>query len=65
VNTESSYDWTANHWNVPINFTLSKLMKVGKHLVSVGGGIRCWAASAPGGPENCGFRFVVTPLFPR
>ena len=65
VNTESSYDWTANHWSVPINFTLSKLTKFGKHPVSVGGGVRCWAASPPGGPENCGFRFVVTPLFPR
>ena len=65
VNTESSYDWTANHWSVPINFTLSKLTKFGKHPVSLGAGFRCWAASPPGGPENCGFRFVVTPLFPR
>jgi hypothetical protein len=21
VNTESSYDWTANHWSVPVHFT--------------------------------------------
>ena len=65
VNTESSYDWTGNHWSVPINFTLSKLVKFGKHPVSLGGGIRCWATSPPGGPENCGFRMVVTPLLPR
>jgi hypothetical protein len=65
VNTESSYDWNANHWSVPINFTVSKLMKFGRHPVSLGGGVRCWAASPPGGPENCGFRFVVTPLFPK
>ena len=65
LNTESSYDWNGNNWSVPINFTLSKLTKFGKHPVSLGGGIRCWATSPTGGPENCGFRFVVTPLFPR
>ncbi|HKR15491.1 MAG TPA: hypothetical protein VJT15_25715 [Pyrinomonadaceae bacterium] len=65
VNTESSYDWTANHWSVPINFTVSKLVKFGRHPVSFGGGIRCWATSPAGGPENCGLRMIVTPLFPR
>ncbi len=65
VNTESSYDWTANQWSVPINVTLSKLVKFGRHPVSLGGGIRCWVTSPAGGPENCGFRMVVTPLFPR
>lgn len=65
VNTESSYDWTANHWSVPINFTISKLVKFGRHPVSLGGGIRCWVTSPAGGPENCGLRMIVTPLFPR
>ena len=65
VNTESSYDWTGNHWNVPIHVTVSKLVRFGKHPVSFGGALRCWATSSPGGPEGCGFRFVVTPLFPR
>lgn len=65
VNSEMTYDWIANHWNIPIHFTISKLMKVGTHPLSLGGGVRCWATSSPGGPENCGFRFVVTPLFPR
>ncbi len=65
LNTESSYDWTGNHWSVPINFTVSKLLKFGRHPVSLGGGIRCWATSPVGGPENCGLRMVVTPLFPR
>lgn len=65
VNTESSYDWTANHWSVPINVTLSKLVKFGGPPVSLGGGIRCWVTSPAGGPENCGFGMVVTPLLPR
>ena len=65
LNTESSYDWVGNHWNVPIHFTVTKLIKVGKHPVSVGGALRCWAASSPGGPENCGLRILFTPLFPK
>lgn len=65
VNTESSYDWTGNTWSIPINFTITKLTKFGKRPVSMGGGIRCWAHSGPSGPENCGIRVVVTPLFPK
>lgn len=65
INTESSYDWIGNNWSVPINFTITRLTKFGAHPVSLGGGIKCWAHSGPGGPENCGVRIVVTPLFPR
>lgn len=65
VNTESTYDWTAEAWNVPIHLQATKLVKLGKQPVSVGGGLRCWAASAPGGPHWCGFRVIFTPLFPK
>lgn len=65
VNAETSYDWTGNHWSVPIHVTISKLVKFGKQPVSFGGGLRCWATSPVGGPEGCGLRFIVTPLFPK
>jgi len=65
ANAESSYDWTANHWSVPIHITISKLVKFGKKPVSFGGGMRCWATSPQGGPRGCGVRIVVTPLFPQ
>lgn len=65
VNTESTYDWKGRSWNVPIHLQVTKLVKFGKQPVSVGGGIRCWAASAPGGPHGCGFRIIFTPLFPK
>lgn len=65
LNTESSYDWTANHWNVPVHFSVSKLAKFGNHHVSLGGAIRCWATSSPGGPEGCGLRVILTPLVPK
>jgi len=65
VNAEMSYDWTGNHWSIPIHLQVSKLTRFGKHPVSFGGALRCWATSPAGGPENCGFRFIVTPLFPQ
>jgi hypothetical protein len=64
-NTESTYDWTGEQWLVPIHFQVTKLVRFGKQPVSLGGGLRCWATSPSGGPEGCGFRIVVVPLFPR
>jgi hypothetical protein len=61
----STYDWTASHWNVPVHFTVSKLVRFGHQPVSLGGAIRCWATSSSGGPEGCGLRIIVTPLFPK
>jgi hypothetical protein len=65
LNTESSYDWTASRWGVPIHLMATKLLKFGTQPVSVGGGLRCWANSPAEGPQGCGLRFIVTPLFPR
>jgi hypothetical protein len=60
LNTESNYDWTGNHWAVPIHFTISKVVRFGKQPVSFGGAMRCWATSPIGGPQGCGLRIIVT-----
>jgi hypothetical protein len=65
VNTESTYDWKAEEWSVPINATVSKLVKFGRQPVSIGGGIRYWADSPDGGPRDWGLRLSVTFLFPK
>src|SRR5215211_33861 len=65
LNTETTYDWTANHWNIPIHGLISKVVRFGKQPMSFGGGIRCWTTSAPGGPQGCGVRIVVTGIFPK
>jgi hypothetical protein len=65
INTESTYDWTGESWAVPIHVQVTKLVRVGMQPISVGGALRCWATSAPGGPQWCGFRLVFTPLFPK
>lgn len=65
LNTESTYDWTGNHWAVPIHFQVSKIVRFGHQPVSFGGALRCWATSPHGGPEGCGPRIIVTALFPK
>jgi hypothetical protein len=65
LNTESTYDWTGNHWAVPIHFNIAKVVRLGKQPVSFGGALRCWATSPNGGPEGCGLRIVVTGIFPK
>jgi hypothetical protein len=65
INTEATYDWVSNSWSVPINPLVSKLVRFGKQPVSFGGGVKCWAVSPAGGPDNCSIRIVVTALFPK
>jgi hypothetical protein len=65
VNTESSYDWKGDHWAVPINFQVSKLVKFENQPVSFTAGARYWATSPENGPEGWGFRVAVTMLFPK
>jgi len=65
LQTESTYDWENTQWAVPISGVVSKVTKVGDHLVSFAGGVRYWADGPEGGPHGWGLRLVVTLLFPR
>jgi len=65
MNTESTYDWEAEQWSVPVNLTVNQLLKVGSQLIQVGGGARYWADSPDGGPEDWGLRLQLTFLFPK
>jgi len=65
LNTESTYDWSADEWSIPANLSVSKLIHLGSQPISIGAGIRYWVDSAPNGPEGMGFRLVFTPLFPK
>lgn len=65
LSTESTRDWEAEQWAVPINATVSKVIRVGGQTLSISGGVRYWAASAETGPEGFGLRAQVTFLFPR
>lgn len=66
LNTESTYNWETKEWAVPINFTVTKLMKFGNQRVSVGGGVRYWVMSdSTISPEGLGARLICTFLFPK
>jgi hypothetical protein len=36
LNTESTYDWAAEQWSVPVNLSVAKLVRFGKQPVSIG-----------------------------
>lgn len=63
-NTESTYDWRASTWTVPLNASVSQLLKVGKQPLSVAVGARYYAERPAGGPD-WGVRVMLTLLFPK
>jgi len=65
INAESSYDWKAGQWSVPINLTIAKMQKIGGKPMSITGGVRYWAESPDNGPHGWGARFAWTFLFPK
>jgi hypothetical protein len=65
LNTESTYNWEAEEWSVPINFVVSQVVKIGKQPVQFGVGARYWADAPDGGPDGWGARFQLTLLFPK
>lgn len=65
LTSESTYDWNASRWSVPINAVVSQLFKVGNQPMQLGLGARYWAESPDGGPDGWGFRVVYTLLYPK
>jgi hypothetical protein len=61
---ESSYNWEGHNWVVPLNVTVTQVMKIGSQLVSVGGGARYYLDKPAGGPD-WGLRLMVTLLYPQ
>lgn len=65
INTESTYDWQAREWSVPINLNVTQLLKIGGHPLTIQAGPRYWLDRSGDGPQGWGFRAAVTFLFPR
>lgn len=66
LNTESTYDWEAEAWSIPVNAVVSKLVTIGDQPVSLFVGARYWVESPDGtGPDGFGARAGVTLLFPK
>lgn len=66
LNTESTYNWEAEEWSVPINAVVSKLVHLDKQPVQFFAGARYWLDSPEDvGPTGWGARAGFTLLFPK
>jgi hypothetical protein len=66
MNTESTYDWQANDWSVPVNVFVTQVFKIGKQPMSLQLGARYWADTPEDvGPEGWGARLTYTLVFPQ
>jgi hypothetical protein len=65
LNTESTYDWEAEQWTVPINLAVKQLLKVHGQILQVGAAVRYWADAPESGPDGWGFRLNLVFVFPR
>jgi len=64
INTESSYDWKTHDWIVPINVTLTQILKIKNQPLSIQLGYRYYADAPEYGPD-WGLRCALTFLFPK
>jgi hypothetical protein len=65
VQSETSYNWKADQWTIPVNVALAKLMKFGKLPVSLQAGVGYWAESPDHGPEGFRFRLQANMVLPK
>jgi hypothetical protein len=65
IQTETSYNWTAESWSIPVNVSVSKLVKIGKLPVSLQAGTGYWAESPAAGPEGFRFRLQANFVLPK
>lgn len=65
LQTESTYDWEAEQWNVPVHFLVAKVFEVGKQTYQIQAGPRYYAESPESGAQNWGLRLNWVMLFPK
>jgi hypothetical protein len=64
VQTESTYNWTAHQWTVPVMAGASQVLKIGGQPISIAAMAKYYAVRPDGAPA-WGARFVLTFLFPK
>lgn len=64
LNSETTYDWIADSWTVPVNVGVSHIYRFGRQPVQVAAIGRYYVVSPDGGPD-WGVRLVFTLLFPE
>ena len=65
LQTESTYNWKTEEWNVPVMLGVGKVTRFGDQLVQITGGLRYYVDSPSNGPEGFAFRLIFTLLYPK
>jgi hypothetical protein len=63
LNSESTYNWEAEQWTVPVNLQYTKVLTIGKQPMSFQFGGRYYPEKPEDGPD-WGLRATITFLFP-
>jgi hypothetical protein len=63
--TESTYDWEAEQWSVPLIALVAQMFKIGPQVLQIAVGAKYWAEAPEDGPEGWGLRVQLTLLFPK
>ena len=63
--TESTYDWRAGKWSVPLIASVSQLFKVGSQILQFQLAAKYWAEAPANGPTGWAFRSQLVFLFPK
>lgn len=64
ANLESTYDWKACEWTVPVNLGISQVVPMRRQIFSLQGGVTGYV-QAPKGAPDWGLRLTLTLLYPR
>lgn len=65
LQSESTYDWEAEEWSVPVNGSVSKLVLVGQVPVNLQAGLGFWLEAPDSGAEGVRFRLQAQVVLPR
>jgi hypothetical protein len=65
LQSETTYDWEAESWSIPVNASVSKLAIIGGKPVNFQGGVGYWLESPAGGPEGWRFRLQAQLAIPK
>jgi hypothetical protein len=65
LQSESSYNWEMESWAVPVNFAVSKLVRLGKLPVSLQAGVGHWLESPENGADGWRFRLQANFVLPK
>jgi len=63
--SESTYNWKAEQWSVPVNVSISRLVRIGQLPVSLLGSVGYWFESADTSPEGFRFRLQANIVLPK